>query len=144
MSGCMLMDSTDGSLHWVKFKVTQKSWTYLVCYYNYLTFQHYHGGRDSAAGVATRYGLDGPGIESLWEQDFPHTSGPALGPTSPPYNGYIFSYPGVKRPDRSNDHPPPSSTEVEERIELHLYSPCAHSTACSRVNFTSPLPSYPP
>jgi len=23
-------------------------------------------GRDSAVGIATRYGLDGPGVESLW------------------------------------------------------------------------------
>jgi len=27
-------------------------------------------GRDRAAGTATRYGLDGPGIESLWEARF--------------------------------------------------------------------------
>jgi hypothetical protein len=24
------------------------------------------GGRDSAVGIATRYGLDGPGIETRW------------------------------------------------------------------------------
>ena len=28
-------------------------------------------GRDSAVGIATRYGLDGPGIESRWGRDFP-------------------------------------------------------------------------
>ena len=42
------------------------------------------GGRDSVVGIATRYGLDGPGIESRWGRDFSHTSRPALGPTQPP------------------------------------------------------------
>ena len=35
-------------------------------------------------GIATGYGLDGPGIESRWGRDFPHLSKPALGPTQPP------------------------------------------------------------
>jgi hypothetical protein len=33
------------------------------------------------------------------------------------------SFPVVKRPWRGVDHPPPSSAEVKERIELYLYSP---------------------
>jgi hypothetical protein len=38
----------------------------------------------SSVGIATGYGLDGPGIESRSGRDFPHTSRPALGPTQPP------------------------------------------------------------
>ena len=41
-------------------------------------------GRDSSVGIATRYELDGPGIESRWGRDFPHPSIPALRPTQPP------------------------------------------------------------
>jgi hypothetical protein len=41
-------------------------------------------GRDSLVGIATRYGLDGPGIESRWVQAFPHLSRPALEPTQLP------------------------------------------------------------
>jgi hypothetical protein len=41
-------------------------------------------GRDSSVGIATRYVLDGPRIESRWGQDFPHLSELALGPTQPP------------------------------------------------------------
>ena len=41
-------------------------------------------GRDSSVGIATRYGLDGPGIESRRRRDFPHPSRPALGPTQLP------------------------------------------------------------
>ena len=29
-----------------------------------------HEGRDSSVGIATRYGLDGPGFESRWEARF--------------------------------------------------------------------------
>jgi hypothetical protein len=61
-------------------------------------------GRDSSVGIATRYGLDGPGIESRWGQDFPHPSRPALGPTQPPTH-WVESFPGVKRPGRGVDHP---------------------------------------
>jgi hypothetical protein len=40
----------------------------------------------SAVGIATGYGLDGPGIESRWGggRDFPHLFRPVLGPTQPP------------------------------------------------------------
>ena len=41
-------------------------------------------GRDSSVGIATRYGLDGPGIESRWGRDFPPPFRPFLGPTQPP------------------------------------------------------------
>ena len=32
-------------------------------------------------GIATAYGLDGPGIEYQWGRDFPHLSRPVLRPT---------------------------------------------------------------
>ena len=41
-------------------------------------------GLGSIVGIATGYGLYGPGIESRWGRDFPHLSRPALGPTQPP------------------------------------------------------------
>ena len=41
-------------------------------------------GRDSSVGIATRYGLDGPEIESRWGRGFPHPSRPTLGPTQRP------------------------------------------------------------
>jgi hypothetical protein len=42
-------------------------------------------GRDSAVGIATRYGLDGPGIESRWGGgEFFRTRPEPLGPTQPP------------------------------------------------------------
>ena len=50
-------------------------------------------GRDSSVGIATRYGLNGPGIESRWGRNFPHPSRPALGPTQPP----VQWVPGLSR-----------------------------------------------
>ena len=41
-------------------------------------------GRGSSVGIATGYGLDGPGIDSGCERDLPHLSRPTLGPTQPP------------------------------------------------------------
>ena len=41
-------------------------------------------GRNSSVCTATRYRVDGPGIESRWGRDFPHPSTPALRPTKPP------------------------------------------------------------
>jgi hypothetical protein len=66
-------------------------------------------GPGSSVGITTGYGLDSPGIESRWGRDFSHTSRPALEPTQPP----VQWVPGVKRPGRGADHPPPPSAEVE-------------------------------
>ena len=40
--------------------------------------------QDGSVGIATRYGLDGPRIETRRRQHFPHPSRPALGPIQPP------------------------------------------------------------
>ena len=37
------------------------------------------------------------------------------------------SLPGVRRPGRCVNHPPTSSAEVKERVELYLYSPSGPS-----------------
>jgi len=38
----------------------------------------------TAQSVQQSLGVGGPGIKSLWGQDFPHLSTLALGPTQPP------------------------------------------------------------
>ena len=65
-------------------------------------------------GIATRYGLDGPGIESQWDRDFPHLSRPALGPTQPPMQWVPGLSQGVKRPGRGTDHPPHLALRLKE------------------------------
>jgi len=39
------------------------------------------------------------------------------------YTMVTVSFPEVKRPESGVDHPPPSSTEVKERVALLFYSP---------------------
>jgi len=82
-------------------------------------------GRDSSVSIATRYGLDSPGIESWWRRDFPHLSRPALEPTQP----YIQWVPRISRGQsgRGVDQPHTSSAEIKERVELYLYSPSGPS-----------------
>ena len=41
-------------------------------------------GRNSVVGIVTRYGLDGPEIETRRGRDFPQNSRPALGSNYPP------------------------------------------------------------
>ena len=79
-------------------------------------------GPDSSVGIATRYWLDGPGIESRWGARFfvSVQTGPGAHPAS--YTMGTGSFPGVKQPGRGVNHPPPSSAEVKERVDLYLYS----------------------
>jgi hypothetical protein len=63
-------------------------------------------GRDSSGGTVTRYGLDGPGIESRWRRDFPHPFQTDPGPRPASFTKGTGFFPGVKRPGRWVDHPP--------------------------------------
>jgi hypothetical protein len=59
-------------------------------------------------------------------------------PWAPPsllHNGYRVSFPG-----RGVDHPPPSSAEVKERVELYLYSPSGPSWPVLGRTLPLPLP----
>jgi len=88
-------------------------------------------GRDSSVGIATRYGPDCPGIESQCGARF---SSPVQTDTGAHPVFYIMgngSFPGVKRPGRSVEHPHSSGAEVEGRLELEICSPSGPS--CSVV-----------
>ena len=45
-------------------------------------------------------------------------------------------FPGVKRPGRGADHPPPSKCRGPERVELYLYSPSGPSWPVMGTTFT--------
>jgi len=85
------------------------------------------------------YRLDGPGIQTLWGNDFPHPSKPALGPTHPPVQFVPGLYPKVKRPGVWRWPPtPPPSTEVKERAQLYLYSSSGPSWQLTGWTFIIP------
>jgi hypothetical protein len=74
--------------------------------------------RNSSVCKETRYELDSPGIEFRWKPRFstPVQTGPEARPASCTMGTWTF--PGVQRPGRGVDHSPPSSVEVEGRVEL--------------------------
>ena len=82
-----------------------------------------HMGRDSSVCIATRYGLDGPGIESRLGARFsaPVHTGPGAHPASCTMG--TGSLLGVKGPGRGADHPPPSKCRGHERVGIYLYTP---------------------
>jgi hypothetical protein len=109
----------------------------LVLYIQFKCYCTGYVGRDSSVGIGARYGLDGPGIDSRWGARFsaPVQIGPGVHIASCTRDaGYL---PGVKqRCVALTTHPPTSSAEVKERVELNLYSPSGPSWPRPRVNFT--------
>jgi hypothetical protein len=79
-------------------------------------------GRDSAVGIATRYRLGGPGIESRWGRDIPPSFRSALGSTQPPIQWVPRHFPGGKPVGTGRWQPTPSIVEVKERVDLCIYS----------------------
>jgi len=53
-------------------------------------------GRDNSVGIANRYALDGPAIESLRRRHFPHSARLVIGPTQPRVQKMPRIFPGDK------------------------------------------------
>ena len=70
------------------------------------------GGPGSVVGIATAYGLHGPGIESRWGEIFRNSPDRYWGPPSLLYNGYRVFPGGKVLPERDADSSPPSSAKV--------------------------------
>ena len=80
-------------------------------------------GPGSVVGIATGYGLDGPGIESRWGEVFRTCPDRFCCPPSLLYNGHRVFPGGKEGPERDADPSPPSSAVGHERVDLYLYSP---------------------
>ena len=101
-----------------------------------------HSGPCSIVGIVTGYGLDSPGIEYWWGQDFPHLSRLALGPTQPP----VQWVPGLSRGWRAAEvlcwPLTPFQCRCHERdgaiplLPLWAAWPVQSLSACTRVHFT--------
>ena len=94
-------------------------------------------GRDNSVGIATRYGLGGPGIESRWGRDVPHPSRPALVPTQPPVQWVPGLSWWVMRPGRGADQPPTCKRRVHGKVELYVYPPARLQWSVIWRTFTS-------
>jgi hypothetical protein len=75
-------------------------------------------------GIVTHYGLEGQ-IPVEVRFSTPAQTGPGAHPAS--YTMGTGSFSGVKQLGHGIVHPPQSSTEVKERVELYLYSPSGPS-----------------
>jgi len=80
-------------------------------------------GQDRTVNIATCYGLDGPGIEPWWRQDFPHPFRLPLRPTQPSVQWVLGLSRGLSTQGVTLTTHPASSAVVKERVELYLYSP---------------------
>ena len=102
-----------------------------------------HGGNSAFTFIhlfSSLSGIDGPGIESRWERNFPHLCRLALGPTQPPIQCRPALFPRLKAAGAWRWLPPPSSAEVKERVELYLYFQSRPSWPV--LGWTLPLPFY--
>ena len=76
-----------------------------------------YGGPGSSVGIVTGYGMDGPGSNPGEGEIFRTCPDRPWGSPSFLYNGY-WVFPGGKAARPGVDHPPPSRTEVNERVEV--------------------------
>jgi hypothetical protein len=74
-------------------------------------------GRGSSVGIATCYGLDGPGIESRRGQDIACRSTPS------PVQWIPDIFLGEMRPGRGVDHSPSFSADSTNELELYFHLP---------------------
>jgi len=85
-------------------------------------FSPLYMGRDSLAGTATHYGLNGPRIEPRWGTRFSTPIQTSLGSTQPPVQRVLCFFPGGKVARAWHWPSTPSSAEVKRRVELCHYS----------------------
>ena len=75
-------------------------------------------GCEDSVAIGTCYGLDGLGFEFRWDDILRTRRDWPWAPLSFLYSGYRVSFPGIKQSGRGIKHPPPTSAEVKERVEL--------------------------
>jgi len=99
-------------------------------------------GPGSIVGIATGYGVDGPGIESRWRRDFPRLFRSALGPTQPPVQWVPGHSPGVSSSRGVTLAPYPLLVSWSRKsraipiVLLWAVRPVQNLSACTRVHFT--------
>jgi len=115
--------------------------THSLCFLYILVGLSRTHGQGSVVSIATGYGLDGPGIESQWGQNFPQLSRPAMAPTWPPVQGYSV-FPGSKEWLRHDADPSPllmpwsRKTRAIPPLPLWAVWPVQSLSVCTRVHFT--------
>jgi len=94
---------------------------------NHVPFLMLMCGPGSSVGIATDYGLDGPGSNPGGDENFRTCPDRPWGPPSLLYNGYRVFPRGKVRPGRAADHSPPSSATVMEEWSYTSTHPLGHT-----------------
>ena len=89
------------------------TWCFVCKYRAFCCLIYIICGPGSSVGIATDYGLDGPGSNPGGDEIF-RLSRPALGPTQPTVKWLPGLYWGKVWPGPAADHSPPSSAAVME------------------------------
>ena len=87
--------------------------SYADCFLFYNAHSVVHSVPGRSVGIATDYGMDGPGSNPGGDEIFCPSDRP-WGPPSLLYNGYRVFHGGKLRPGRAADQSPPSSAAVME------------------------------
>jgi len=77
-------------------------------------------GRSTVVGIATRYGLEGPGTNPGGWRAFLYLSRPALGLTQTPIQWVQGPFLMVKQPRSGINHPHPPDAEVKETVQFDV------------------------
>jgi hypothetical protein len=88
-----------------------------------------HGGRESDLLLSERSGVRKPDGIKFFP---PFKTNPGAHPAS--CTMVAEAFPGIKRPERGDDHSVQASTETEEKMELNPYSTSVPSWPCYGVN----------
>jgi len=97
--------------------------SYLKVGHNILCLHPFQLGRASVVGVATRYGLDGPEMESRWGWDIAHPFRTALRSTQLPVKLVPDLFPGSKAAGAWLWPPPPHLERRLKKEKSHTSTP---------------------
>jgi hypothetical protein len=93
-------------------------------------------GHDSLVGTVTRYGLDGPGIESRLARDFSYPSKLTLGPTQPHIEWSTGWFSGINRSGRGVGHPFPLVPRLGKEWNYTSTLPTGHRGFYGKFHLT--------
>jgi hypothetical protein len=106
------------NLRWITIYCTNFNFVFFACISHEFLYVFFNG----SVGIATRYELDGPRVETRWRRVFPHSSRPAMGPIQPPVQCVRNLFLVSKATETWLWLSTSSSVKVKERVQLYIYS----------------------
>ena len=111
----------------LRFRIWPRAWMFVLCVVSRGKMQDNQDNETSTGEVQSTREYKKKKVSVGATYAAPVQIGPGAHPASYTINWYRVSFPGVKRLGRGFNHPPPSSAEVKESVELYIYSPSGPS-----------------